>query len=288
MRENAVAQSQGRIAKPFQVQPVQQFVIDRGAGNNNFRPPEPDAFNFSALRYRQARDAFGNPRHVDARDDVSLPALASREMAATAARDAAVPEVAITFLIFAAVIRSTTLLTSRAMKPRKLRQFPFARRIVTKEFIGQANRAQTEGSRHRGCVRPATRSVHNFHPRDPTLGSETDRCGRLETRPKVDEPRFFHPGDNLDSPSRRGSYPFQECLGIARIPHGAGCDHSHRICNYLLCCTVKAAQNFHRFGHGLGGQKAGTEYAFAQASYFAVLMQGVQASSLQSRDLEPD
>jgi hypothetical protein len=51
---------------------------------------------------------------------------------------------------------------------------------------------------------------------------------------------------------------------------------------------MKAPQHFDRFRHGLWGQKARTEYAFAQAGYFAIFMQGVKTSSLQARDLEPD
>ena len=43
---------------------------------------------------------------------------------ATAASDAAVPEVAMTFFIFAAVIRFTTLFTSRATNPRRLVNSP--------------------------------------------------------------------------------------------------------------------------------------------------------------------
>jgi hypothetical protein len=51
---------------------------------------------------------------------------------------------------------------------------------------------------------------------------------------------------------------------------------------------MEAPQHLYRFGHGLGRQKAGTEYAFAQARDFAILMQGVKTSSLQTRDLEAD
>ena len=104
----------------------------------------------------------------------------------------------------------------------------------------------------------------------------------------MNEPRLFDPRYNLYLPSRRGSDPFKEGLGIPRVPHRAGCDHTHRVRNYLLSCPMKAPQDLDRFRHGLRGEKAGTEYAFSQARHLAILMQRVKTSSLQTRDLETD
>ena len=65
-------------------------------------------------------------------------------------------------------------------------------------------------------------------------------------------------------------------------------DDTHRVCDHLLGGPVKAPQNLYRLGNGLRGEKAGTEYAFAQARHLAILMQRVKTSSLQTRDLETD
>ena len=104
----------------------------------------------------------------------------------------------------------------------------------------------------------------------------------------MNEPRLFDPRYNLYLPSRRGSDPFKEGLGIPRVPHRAGGDDTHRVCDHLLGGPVKAPQNLYRLGNGLRGEKAGTEYAFAQARHLAILMQRVKTSSLQTRDLETD
>ena len=61
---------------------------------------------------------------------------------ATAANAAAVPDVAITFFTLAAAMRSTTRLTSRVTNPRRRFSLSLAGRIVSQEFIGEANRAQ--------------------------------------------------------------------------------------------------------------------------------------------------
>ena len=81
LRQDPIAQSQGRVAKSFQVQALQQFVVDRSAGHDDFRASWTDAFNFPPLRYGQPRNALGHSGHVGAGDDVSLPALVAAEMA---------------------------------------------------------------------------------------------------------------------------------------------------------------------------------------------------------------
>src|SRR5436309_5422846 len=61
--EDAIAESEGRIAETFQVKALQQFVIDRGAGNHNFRAPGTNAFDLSALRHWQASQSFRDLSH---------------------------------------------------------------------------------------------------------------------------------------------------------------------------------------------------------------------------------
>ena len=97
------------------------------------------------------------------------------------------PEVAIAFLIFEARSGRQRLFTSRADKTTKPFQFAFAGRIVTKEFIGQANRAQRQRLDlvSRMCP-PGKRSAHNSPPRDLSLASGKRRRAAGD-KPEVDQ-----------------------------------------------------------------------------------------------------
>src|SRR5215469_6657133 len=49
LRQNSVAQTEWRIAKAFEPETFQQFVIDRGAGHNDLGATWADAFNLASL-----------------------------------------------------------------------------------------------------------------------------------------------------------------------------------------------------------------------------------------------
>src|ERR1700719_751968 len=60
---------------------VEQFVIDHGAGDHDFRAPQTDAFNFSPFVYGQTSQALGEPRHFSPGDDRALAAAVLAKIA---------------------------------------------------------------------------------------------------------------------------------------------------------------------------------------------------------------
>src|ERR1700682_297325 len=63
LSKDSVAQAERRIAEALKVKPVQQFLIYRGAGDDDFRAPRADAFDLAAFRDWQARQALGKALH---------------------------------------------------------------------------------------------------------------------------------------------------------------------------------------------------------------------------------
>ena len=53
LREDAIAQAERRIAEPFEVEAVQQFVVDSGPSDNNFCAARADALDFAAFGDRE-------------------------------------------------------------------------------------------------------------------------------------------------------------------------------------------------------------------------------------------
>ena len=89
----------------------------------------------------------------------------------------------------------------------------------------------------------------------------------------MNQSRLFHPGNDLNPPPGRRTYPLQKCLGISGVPQSAGRDHSHTVGNDLLRGPVKAPQNFNGLRNGIGRQKPGSEHSLAESRDLAILMQ---------------
>ena len=130
---------------------------------------------------------------------------------ATAARAAAVPEVAITFLISRGGDAIDDAIYFARDEAAKTLQFALAGGIVTQEFIGEANRAERKADRvaNVSALRDrqfATAATQIHHERRRVVhaaaGDESE----------VNEPRLFHAGNDLDSPTGGRTHPFQKRL----------------------------------------------------------------------------
>src|SRR5262249_24345671 len=80
LRQNSIAQTKWRIAKPLEPKAFQQFVINRGAGDDDFGAAWTDAFNLASLCDGQTSQAFGDAAHLCSGHDVPLPASSSMQM----------------------------------------------------------------------------------------------------------------------------------------------------------------------------------------------------------------
>jgi hypothetical protein len=56
----------------------------------------------------------------------------------------------------------------------------------------------------------------------------------------------------------------------------------------LLSGAVEAAKDLHGFRDGIGSQKSSAEYAFPEARHLAILVEGIEAASLQPCNLQPN
>ena len=206
---------------------------------------------------------------------------------ATAANASAVPEVAMTPFTLEAEILSTTRFTSRVTNPRSAFQFAFARRIVTQKFIGEANGA--EGKAHRVAN---VASLRDSQFATAAAKVHHQRGGRVDSgsgdKSKMNEPGFFNAGDDFNAPSGCGAYPFQKCLGIARVPQCAGRDHAHAISDDLLGRAMETAKNIDSVGDRFRSQKSRAKDALPETSYFAVFVKGTQTSALEARNFQSD
>src|ERR1700722_402423 len=166
-------------------------------------------------------------------------------------------------------------------------EFAFARGIMAKEFIGEADRSQRQAD---GITDVATLRDGEF----ATAAAEIDEQGRsaiqagARDEPEVNEARFFYAGDDFDAPSGGRFHPFQKSLGVAGVAKGAGGDYADRVGDDLLRGAMEAAQDFDGFRHRFGSEKSGAEDAFAEAGDFAVFMERFEFAALQTRNFQAD
>ena len=64
---------------------------------------------------------------------------------------------------------------------------------------------------------------------------------RTGNQPQVNQPRFFHAGDDFHFPPGGRTHPFEKCLRITGVAQCAGGDHPHIVGNDLLCGAVETA-----------------------------------------------
>ena len=149
--QNSIAQAQRRIAKAFQAQALQQFVIDSGSGDDDLGPPRSDAFRSCGVRPPVAAPAASRCGSFPRANNHSLAVPSPLQWLATAASAAAVPELRSHSLTFAVPIRVHDRLTSRVTKPRRRLSSPFrAGSWRRNSLVGEPLPA--EGSRRRECV----------------------------------------------------------------------------------------------------------------------------------------
>src|SRR5215475_7403183 len=64
LRQNPVAQTKRRIAKSFEPETFQQFVIDSGSGHDDLCATRANAFNLASLCDRQTSQTLGDAAHL--------------------------------------------------------------------------------------------------------------------------------------------------------------------------------------------------------------------------------
>ncbi len=210
-----------------------------------------------------------------------------RRWLAAAASAAAVPDVAITFLTFAATTRDAMRFTSRATKPCSRLSSPLRGGSWLEKFIGEADRAQGQTHHVANVAAPGNRQFAASasqvdHQRGRTVDAE------IGDKSQMNQTSFFQSGDNFDLPASRGAYPLQKGLRIPGVSQSAGGDDSDRVGDDLLRGPVKAAQDLNRLGHRFGSEKAGAKYSFAQPGNFAVFVDGAKAAAREACDLQPN
>src|SRR6202040_3245960 len=140
-------------------------------------------------------------------------------------------------------------------------EFALAWRIMPQEFIGESYRPQWQTH---GVADLAASGYREFATATSQINHQCRRTihAKIRDQSEMDQPRFFQPGNNLNSPAGRGSHPLEKCLRITSVAQRAGGDYADRVGYHLLCSAVKAAQHFNRFRHRLRREKARTEHPF--------------------------
>src|SRR5580700_3334103 len=266
---------------------IEQFVIDHGAGNDDFRTPQTDAFNFSPFVYGQASQALGEPRHFRPGDDGALAGTVFAKIAGGGGKrggGSGGGDYVLNFTGDHARCDAVDFAGDESLQPF---EFAFARWIMAEEFVGESDRAQgkTDGFTNLtaggdGQFAASSAQIHHQSWRivDAKVGDEA----------QVNQASFFQAGNDFDRPAGRGAYPLDKCLRVAGVAQGARGDHSDRVGDYLLGCAMKATEDFDGFRHRLGSKKAGAKDALSQTSNFAVFVDRAKMSACEARDLKPN
>src|SRR5580692_11767434 len=190
---------------------IEQFVIDHGAGDDDFRAPQADAFNLSPFVYRQASQALGEPRHFSAGDDGALAATVLAKIAGGGGKRGGGSRRGDYVLNFGgdhARCDAVDFAGDESLQPF---EFAFARWIMAEEFVGETDRAQrkTDGFTNLpaggdGQFAASAAKIHHQSRRivDPQVGDEA----------QVNQASFFQAGNDFDRPAGRGAYPLDKCL----------------------------------------------------------------------------
>ena len=230
---------------------------------------------------------LGDSRHLRAGDHHALPASVLPQMAGCGRQRGGSSRRGNHILDFCRHHARGDAVRLAGHEPVQPFEFALARRIVAKEFIGEADRAQRQTHHVANMAPPgdgqlATSASQIHHQRRCTVYAE------IGDESQMNQTRFFQSGNNLNLPSGGGTHPLQKRLRIAGIPQCAGRDDPDWVRDHLLCGAMKAPQNLHRFRHRLGGEKAGTKHALAQARNLAVFVDGTKAATCEACDLQPD
>src|SRR5580692_9910079 len=216
---------------------IEQFVIDHGAGNDDFRTPQTDAFNFSPFVYGQASQALGEPRHFRPGDDGALAGTVFAKIAGGGGKRGGGSGGGDYVLNFAgdhARCDAVDFAGDESLQPF---EFAFARWIMAEEFVGESDRAQgkTDGFTNLtaggdGQFAASSAQIHHQSRRivDAQVGDEA----------QVNQASFFQAGNDFDRPAGRRAHPLDKCLRVAGVAQGAGGDHSDRVGDYLLGCAI--------------------------------------------------
>src|ERR1700722_8448417 len=265
---------------------IEQFVIDHGTGNDDFRTPQTNAFNLSPFVYRQASQALGEPRHFSAGDDGALAGTVFAKIAGGGGKRGGGSGGGDYVLNFAgdhARCDAVDFAGDESLQPF---EFAFARWVMAEEFVGETDRAQgkTDGFTNLtaggdGQFAASSAKIHHQSWRivDAKVGDEA----------QVDQASFFQAGNDFDRPAGGRAYPLNKGLRVAGIAQGARGDPSDRIGDYLLGCAMKAAENFNGFRHRLRSKEAGAKDALAQTSHFAVFVNRAKMSADEARAYQP-
>src|ERR1039458_4527804 len=119
---------------------VQQFVIDHGSGNDDFRAPQADAFNLAPLVHRQASQALSESRYLRAGDDQALAASILAQIAGSGGEGVGGSRGGnhvFNFCGYDARSDAVDFASDESLQPFK---FALSRRIVTQEFAGKTVR----------------------------------------------------------------------------------------------------------------------------------------------------
>ncbi len=259
---------------------LQQFRIRDRAGTNNFGATRTDPWDFLALLQRQARNLFGNAANRLARGVGRRPAVpGARQMAGDADQCGGCAGGGDHG---AHARRPDPILNARNFPRHKFReplQFALARRIVGKEFAGQAHGSKRQAHR---IPEMSVARKREF----ATAATEIDQQNAVSAQSagrdnaQVNQASLFQSGNNFDRPARRGAHPLQKGAGIAGIAQGRRGHHPHRIRHAFLYGTMEAPQHPHRLRHRLRRKQSAAEDAFAQASDFAVFVDFFQPARL--------
>ncbi len=262
-------------------------MIDDGTGDDDFRPPQTDAFNLSPFVDGQARQLLGDSRHLRAGDDRALAASVLPKMAGGGGKRRGGSGRGNHILDFGgdhARCDAVDFAGDEALQPF---EFALARRIVAEEFIGETDRAQRQTH---GVANVTTAGNRQFAASASQINHQRGRTidTKVGDQSQVNQASFFQSGDDFDLPPGGRPNPLQKSLRIAGIAQCAGGDYAHWIGDYLLRGPMKAAQDLDGFSHRFGSEKAGTKDAFSQTRDFAVFVDGTKTSAREARDLQPN
>jgi len=144
LRQQSVAQAESRVAKALETAAIEQFVIDDGAGDDDFRAPRTDAFNLAALVQRQAGQLLGEPRHLRAGDDGALAASVFSQTAGCDGQGGGGSRRCNHILYSGRHHARGDAVHFAGDESLQPLEFALARRIVAQEFIGETNRSQRQ------------------------------------------------------------------------------------------------------------------------------------------------
>ena len=139
--QQAVAQAEGRIAKTFEMQAVEEFVIDHGSGDDDFGAAGADALNLSALVDGEAGEAFGEARHFCAGDDEALAGSVLAKISGGGGESVCGSRGGDYIVHFCRDHARSDAVDFAGDEALQAFKFAFAGRIVAKEFVGETDGA---------------------------------------------------------------------------------------------------------------------------------------------------